>query len=78
MLGMPKYKKDDLVTFKFTRRGQDIVLTGKVFIIDPYGTFDQSEEVSYDIMAPDPWNGGEMCLFKHVPESYIISSAVLL
>lgn len=73
MLGMPKYKKDDSVTFKFTRRGQDIVITGKVYIIDPFGTFDQNEEVSYDIMAPDPQRNGEMCLFKHVPESYIIN-----
>lgn len=78
MIGKPKYKKDDVVTFKFSRSGQDIVITGKVFIIDPFGTFEQDEEVSYDIMAPDPRNGGEMCLFKHVPESYIISSGVLL
>lgn len=78
MLGMPKYKKDDLVTFKFSRRDQEIVLTGKIYIIDPFGTFFQDEEASYDIMAPDPWNGGEMCLFKHVPESYILNAAILL
>ena len=78
MLGFPKYKRDDMVTFKFRRNGQDIVITGKVFIIDPFGTFDQTAEVSYDVIAPDPWNRGEICLFKHVPESNIINSVILL
>ena len=64
MLGKPKFKEDEVV--KFTTDGE--VLTGKIYIIDPYGTFEQNEEVSYDVMVEDgPWPG----LFKHLRESWL-------
>lgn len=70
MLGNPKYKKDDLVKFKITYHdGKEYELEGKVEIIDRYGTFEQNEEVSYDILVEKvPWNG-EPCLIKHIVES---------
>lgn len=44
---------------------------GEVFIVDRYGTFEQNEEPSYDIMV-DNFNG-EQCLIKHVRQSSIIN-----
>ena len=46
------------------------MLTGKVYIIDKYGTFEQHEEVSYDIMVDEvPWANNTPALFKHIEES---------
>ena len=71
MLGNPKYNYDDIVSFKIkTEDDVEHTLTGKVYIIDRYGTFEQNEEVSYDIMVDD-W-GGQPCLFKHIRESHLI------
>ena len=75
MLGKPKYKLDDLVLFELKdENDKNYKLTGKVYIIDAYGTFEQNEEVSYDIMVDSgdyPIN--YPCLFKHIKESSLLS-----
>ena len=63
-VGMPKYKYGDVVRFNFDTGKGKIEHYGKIEIIDPYGTFEQSNEVSYDIRGFD-----EKALFKHVVES---------
>ena len=66
MLGQPKYEKYDIVRFKF---GPTEELEGFIEIIDAYGTFEQNEEPSYDILITEEPNRG---LYKHVRESRII------
>ncbi len=63
-LGYPKYSLNDIVTFDYSGK----ILTGKVGIVDAYGTLGQEEEPSYDIIVEDgsPWT-----LYKHVRESWI-------
>ena len=56
---MPKFRIGDKV--KFILNGETVV--GEVAIVDRYGTFMQTEEPSYDILAM--WNG-EKTLIKHV------------
>ena len=63
MIGHPKYKRDDVVSFKFRNE----IKTGTICIVDSYGTFEQNEEPSYDIYSPL-----ENCLFKHVRESSVL------
>lgn len=60
MLGKPKYTYDDEV--KFVIDGKEVC--GKIAIIDAYGTFEQNEEVSYDIFVES-----ENTLYKHIRES---------
>lgn len=69
MIGKPKYKLEDKVSFKLSNNKQ---LTGNITIIDAYGTFEQNKDVSYDILvqACDEYPNG--CLFKHIPEYLII------
>ena len=55
----PKFKVGDKV--KFVLEGE--VVVGEVAIVDRYGTFMQTEEPSYDILAV--WNG-EKALIKHI------------
>ena len=59
----PDYNVDDLVTFDAAGDKK----TGKVYIVDAYGTFEQNEEPSYDVMVEE-----ENCLYKHIRESLII------
>ena len=81
MLGKPKYKLGDTVSFRY-KPGNELVqlknlkdeyiVTGSVYIVDAYGTFEQNEEPSYDVMVVS----GELpigypCLFKHLRESGI-------
>jgi len=68
MIGKPKYKIDDTVTFILDNKEW----TGKIYIIDPYGTFEDDSDVSYDIMV-DNWgdNNDQECLFKHINEQLI-------
>lgn len=61
----PKYKIDDRVTFTLGDR----VLTGTVAIVDAYGTFENPNEVSYDIIAV--WEGRDT-LFKHIGEHLVL------
>ena len=58
----PEYSLGDIVTFKFDGNSK----TGYVYVVDAYGTFEQDEEPSYDIMVEN-----ENCLYKHIRESGI-------
>lgn len=62
MIGKPKYRRGDSVCFE--ARGE--MKTGTVHIVDAYGTFEQAEEPSYDIMVEE-----ENCLYKHCRESLV-------
>ena len=44
---------------------------GSIEIVDQYGTFEQAEEPSYDILVKEE-NG---CLYKHIRESQIMGDA---
>lgn len=63
MIG-PKYKKGDVVKFNFD--SDKPPYEGMIAIIDPWGTFDQHEEPSYDIYKFD-----NNTLYKHVRQSLV-------
>lgn len=65
MIGKPKYKFGDLVTFTFNNSNER--KTGIIAIIDKYGTFEDNSDASYDILVKD-----ENCLYKHFTEKLII------
>lgn len=68
MLGKPKYKIGDLVSFSIVFKGKKLDLIGTIEIIDAHGTFGYSDDVSYDIMVEDfPGMGKTLC--KHNPET---------
>lgn len=72
MIGKPKYNINDEVEFDIQIEDKNYVLIGKIFIIDKYGTFEQNDDVSYDIMVDHlPLHDNEPCLFKHIIESDI-------
>lgn len=62
MRGKPKYKFGDHVKFKL--KGETI--SGVVYIIDEFGTFEDDSDVSYDILNDD-----HNCLYKHIREDKI-------
>ena len=66
MRGKPKYKLNDEVKFKLVDEPE---YTGKIVIIDEYGTFENPDDVSYDILVEDYF--GEPCLFKHITEHLV-------
>lgn len=67
MLGSPKYKYGDRVKFVYTDIDDRSMETeGYVAIVDPYGTFFQDEEPSYDVYINV---AGELILVKHIRES---------
>lgn len=59
MIGYPKYKKGDTVSFIFDGRK----ITGCIEIVDAFGTFGDDSDVSYDIMVES-----ENTLYKHIKE----------
>ena len=63
MIGKPLYKLGQCVEFVCN----GITYTGRIEIVDAYGTFGQNEEPSYDIFAED-----ENLFCKHIRESDII------
>lgn len=69
MIGRPQYTYGDSVRFAAIIDGEKNVFEGTVEIIDAYGTFEQNEEPSYDIMVDVH---GAPCLFKHIRESLIL------
>lgn len=73
MLGHPKYNRDEKVKFKIIHENREYTLSGYIYIVDAYGTFEQNEEPSYDIMAHAPFEpfNGEEILFKHVREGSV-------
>lgn len=60
MMKAPTYKEGDVVKFKC----DDKEITGKVYIVDAYGTFEQHEEPSYDVLCEE-----KNVLYKHIRES---------
>lgn len=64
MIGEPKYTLDQTVEFEINGR----TVKGRIMIIDRYGTLEQNEEVSYDILSTE-----ENVLYKHIRESLITS-----
>jgi len=61
--GRPRYRYGDMVRFVW----QDNEKIGRISIVDAYGTFEQSEEPSYDIFVEE-----DNCLYKHICESEIV------
>ena len=78
MRGKPKYKYGEKVIITFPENdllnaGEHI---GTVEIIDMYGTFDDSSDVSYDILISDYRHPSEpekltQCLCKHWTEKSV-------
>lgn len=62
MIGKPKYTIRQAVEFTVSEK----TVKGEIWIIDKYGTFEQNEEVSYDIFSPE-----ENMLYKHIRESLV-------
>lgn len=62
MIGKPQYSYGQ--TVQFDLNGEKI--TGKIAVIDAYGTFEQNEEVSYDIYREE-----NNTLYKHITEKYV-------
>lgn len=70
MLGKPKFKVGDRVTFVVKEEDKVYDVIGEVAIVDEWGTFFQDKEVSYDILversgAPYP------TLYKHIIETHL-------
>ena len=61
----PKYNRGDKVRFI---AGKNEEYEGYIEIVDHYGTFEQAEEPSYDILV----KGNPGCLYKHIRESMVI------
>lgn len=61
-----KPKFDYLDEVKFTMEGKQV--TGTIAIIDANGTWENPNEVSYDIRG---MYGGSEVLFKHIPEHMV-------
>lgn len=73
MIGKPKYKVGDSVAFKIKDEGKEFLISGEVYIVDAYGTFEQNEEPSYDIMVEEShFNKEQPCLYKHIRESLLL------
>ncbi len=68
MLGKPKFKREDLVSFFFDIEGEMQKINGVIYVVDAEGTAEQQEEPSYDIEA---FFRGETLLFKHIRESLV-------
>ena len=68
-IGYPKYEHGDVVRFSYDRgKGMIAIYEGTIVIVDAYGTIEQNEEPSYDILTIQK---GKECLCKHVRESMI-------
>lgn len=71
-IGNPKYKSGDEVEFELEVHGIPFRLSGEVWLVDAYGTFEQNEEPSYDIMVEKlPLQDEGEVLVKHIRESSI-------
>lgn len=74
MKGKPKYNYGDKVKISLDKE----LVEGTIEIIDIYGTFEDSSDVSYDIMIKadrykNEYNPEGKCLVKHIQEKHIIS-----
>ena len=70
MIGKPKFNRGDVVSF--TWEGE--TLTGKVEIIDAWGTFENDNDCSYDVLCDESPRGE--CLYKHLPEKRLTAVVV--
>ena len=68
ILGKPRYEMYQPVKFQVQIKDVQEEKIGIVAIRDPYGTFSDPDEPSYDIYA---MLGDDVCLFKHHPESTV-------
>lgn len=73
MIGKPKYKENEEVKFKifFQEETEPTELTGKIYIVDKYGTFFDDSDVSYDIYVKYCKQYPDGCLFKHIREDNV-------
>ena len=71
-LGKPKYKVGEEVCFVYGK-DRDQKEKGRICIIDAYGTWEQQEEVSYDILGNSSEESDKRVLFKHIRESEIVN-----
>ena len=67
MIGKPKHKVGDKVSFQF----QEETKHGTICFVDKYGTFFDESDVSYDIMVEDT-------LYKHINEKLVKNKEELL
>lgn len=67
ILGRPLYMRGETVRFLWNDSEEK---HGTVEIVDSYGTFEQSEEPSYDVHVTD--ENGRTALYKHVRQSWIL------
>lgn len=73
-IGKPIYKIGDTVCFELIMQdGNAVTLIGKIEIVDRYGTFEQNDEPSYDIMVENWCDTNERMLVKHIRESHLES-----
>ncbi len=68
MIGAPKFKREDRVTFVWEVEGEKKKINGVIYVVDADGTAEQTEEPSYDIEA---FYEGQVVLFKHIRESLV-------
>lgn len=67
MIGKPKFEYGQKVRFTISdQNGNSIEKIGTIEIIDRYGTFFDTNDVSYDILVED-----ENCLYKHITERIV-------
>lgn len=67
----PKYNIGNIVQFKQVIDGQEMIFSGKIFIVDRNGIFDDDNEIYYDILVNDH-KMHEDILYKHIPENMIL------
>ena len=74
MIGKPKYKIDDVISFRLKDdEDKEYTLIGNVYIVDKYGTFFDNSDVSYDIMVESgDYPISYPCLFKHINENLVL------
>ena len=70
-IGKPLFKRGDTVGFyvKLHSENKEIFCEGKICTVDAYGTFEQNNEPSYDVMVENFYNKGKSCMVKHIAES---------
>lgn len=71
MIGKPKYKMGDKVSFTLRDDNDIFNCEGEIWVVDAYGTFRQNTEPSYDIMVENWRNSGTQMFVKHIEESLI-------
>lgn len=65
--GRPRYRREDIVRINWDGTEK----AGKICVVDAFGTFEQSEEPSYDIFVEE-----DNCLYKHICESEILGKVI--